>query len=96
MKDTTHLLQIVQSSPDEMEERIVNRLRAEFRSIKAEMQPKQPTEFLTRSEVRDLLKIDLSSVHNWTKKGKLKAYGISGRIYYKRSEVEQALQPLNF
>jgi hypothetical protein len=38
-----------------------------------------------------MLKIDLSSVHNWTKKGILTSYQIGGRVYYKRAEVESAI-----
>lgn len=87
-------IQFISTSPDELENRIFSRIKNELETLKKEFQPKEPTEFLTRNEVKDLLKIDLSSVHNWTKKGKLKAYGISGRIYYKRSEVEAAIQPL--
>ena len=87
-------IQFISTSPDELENRIFSRLKNELETLKKEFQPKEPTEFLTRHEVRDLLKIDLSSVHNWTKKGKLKAYQISGRVYYKRSEVEAAIQPL--
>jgi hypothetical protein len=87
-------IQCFQFSLEELENRIFNRFKSEFENLKFEFQPKQPTEFLTRNEVKELLKIDLSTVHNWTKRGKLKAYGIAGRIYYKRSEVEQALTPL--
>jgi len=38
----------------------------------------------------------LSTIWNWQKKGKLKAYGIGHRVYYKRHEVEQSIKPLNF
>lgn len=89
-------IQFIQTTPDELENRLYSRLKSELATLKKEFQPKKPTEFLTRNEVRDLLKIDLSSVHNWTKKGKLKAYQISGRVYYKRSEIEAAIQPLNY
>ncbi len=88
-------IQLIQLTPDEFENRIYNRVKSEFEAIKKEFQPKEPTEFLTRNEVRDLLKCDLSTVHNLTKRGKLIAYGIGGRVYYKRSEVEQAIKPLN-
>ena len=54
-------------------------------------QPKEPTQYLTRSEVCELLKIDLSTLYRWTKKGDLKAYGIGNRVYYKLNEVEQKL-----
>ncbi len=89
-------IQFIQTNPEELETRIYNRFKSEFENLKKEFQPKQPTEFLTRNQVKELLDVDLSTVHNWTKKGKLQAYGIAGRIYYKRSEVEQALKPINF
>lgn len=92
----TGTLQFIQTTPEEMENRIFNRVKSEFESIRNEFQPKQPTEFLTRNQVKELLDVDLSTVHNWTKKGKLQAYGIAGRVYYKRQEVEQALKPINF
>ncbi len=92
----TGTLQFIQTTPEEMENRIFNRFRSEFDAIKKEFHPKQPTEFLTRQQVKEMFDVDLSTVHNWTKKGKLQAYGIAGRVYYKRAEVEQALKPINF
>ena len=92
----TGTLQFIQTTPEEMENRIYARFKSEFESIRNEFQPKQPTEFLTRNQVKELFDVDLSTVHNWTKRGKLKAYGIAGRVYYKRVEVEQALKPINF
>jgi len=70
-------------------------IKNEIANIKKSFQPKEPTEFLTRQEVSSLLKIDLSSVHNWTKKKILQSYQIGGRVYYKRSEVENAIIKLN-
>jgi len=87
-------IQLIQITPDELREAIVSGVRAEVEKLKADFQPKQPTEFMTRNEVRDLLNVDLSTVHNWTKRGKLKAYGLGGRLYYKRAEVEEAIKPL--
>lgn len=91
---TTSLLQIVQSTPGEVEERIYNRLKSEFEELRKEFQPKQPTEFMTRNEVRDLLQVNIVTVHNLTKRGVLQSYGIGGRVYYKRHEVEAAVIPL--
>jgi len=87
-------IQLIQITPDELREAIVSGVRAEVDKLKADFQPKQPTEYMTRNEVRDLLNVDLSTVHNWTKRGKLKAYGLGGRLYYKRAEVEEAIKPL--
>lgn len=46
---------------------------------------------LTRRQVSDLLSIDLSTVHNWTKKGILPAYRLGGRVYFKLSDIENNL-----
>lgn len=66
-------------------------IKSLLEEIKESFEPKKPTEWLTRKEVADLLKCDMSTVHNWTKKGKLKKYCIGDRTYYKRDEVEGAL-----
>lgn len=89
------IIQFIQSSPEELEERLFNRLTVSLDNLKSEFQPKEPTEYLTRNEVAQLLKVDLSTVHNWTVKGKLRSYGIGNRVYYKRKELEQSLIPLN-
>lgn len=47
----------------------------------------QSEKFLTRGEVAELLKITLPTLHDWTKKGLLKAYRIGNRIRYKEAEV---------
>jgi hypothetical protein len=88
-------IQFIQSSPEELENRIYNRFKTEFDNLKSDFQPKEPTEFLSRNSVKEMLDVDLSTIHNWTKSGKLKAYGIGNRVYYKRSEIEQAIIPLN-
>jgi hypothetical protein len=88
-------IQFIQSSPEELENRIYNRFKAEIENLKSSFQPKAPAEFLSRNTVKEMLDVDLSTIHNWTKSGKLKAYGIGNRVYYKRSEVEQAIIPLN-
>lgn len=89
-------LQFIQISPEQFQESIISGVKSELEKLKSEFEPKQSTEFLTRNQVKELLDVDLSTVHNWTKKGKLQAYGIAGRVYYKRQEVEQALKPINF
>lgn len=66
-------------------------IKKELADLKANFQPKQPTEYLTRNEVSELLKCDLSTLHNWVKKGKINPYGIGNRIYFKRSEIENAI-----
>ncbi|MES2432184.1 MAG: helix-turn-helix domain-containing protein [Bacteroidota bacterium] len=69
-------------------------LEIQIAELKQNFELKTPTEYLTRTEAAQLLKCDLSTIHNWTKKGKLKPYGIGNRVYYKRSEIELVLIPL--
>ena len=66
-------------------------LQKQLTELKQNFEPKTPTEYLTRNELAELLKCDLSTIHNWTKKGKLIPYGIGNRVYYKRNEVESSL-----
>ena len=49
---------------------------------------------LTREDTRKFLSIDSSTLWAWTNKGKVKAYGIGNRRYYKRSELLECLTPL--
>lgn len=87
-------IQFIQTTPEQLQDAILNGVERQLEKLTKNFQPKEPTEYQTRNEVADMLKIDLSTVHNWTKKGKLKAYGIGARVYYKRSEVERAIVEL--
>ena len=57
-------------------------------NLSAKFQPKEPTEYLTRSEVCKLLKIDLSTLHRWRKDNTIPSYSMGNRVYFKRSEVD--------
>jgi excisionase family DNA binding protein len=63
--------------------------------LKEYFEPKEPVELMTRNEVAEYLKVDLSTLWNWTNKGKLTAYGIGARVYYKRNEIEQCIIKFN-
>ena len=63
-------------------------IEVELNNIKENIQPKESEELMTRQEVADYFKISMSTLWHWTKKGKLNAYGIGNRVYYKRSEIE--------
>ncbi|MDT0646317.1 helix-turn-helix domain-containing protein [Zunongwangia sp. F260] len=51
-------------------------------------------ELLTREQACDFLRINSSTLWSWTNKGKVKAYGIANRRYYKRSELLECLTEL--
>lgn len=91
----TQNFQLINITPDEFKNSILEGVQQQIDLLKAEFQPKEPTDYMTRQEVKELLKIDLSTLHYWTKKGKLKSYGIGNRVYYKRHEIEERLINLN-
>lgn len=50
---------------------------------------------LTRNEVAQFFKVNISTVRNWSKGGILQPYYCGDRVYFKRSEVIIALTPSN-
>lgn len=87
-------IQFVQTTPDQLREEILSGVKTQIQELKNDFQPKVPTEYLTRKETKDLLRIDLSTLSTHTKNGLLKSYGIGNRVLYKRAEVEEAIQEL--
>lgn len=87
-------LQLIQVTPVQLEQLIKQVVKEQLEELKKFFTPKEPVEYLSRHETAEMLKINVSTLHNWVKKGSLKSYGIEGRVYFKRSEVEQALVEL--
>ena len=85
-------IQFIQITPAELKELIQETIRCAFIEFAKDFQPKEPTEYLTRKEVVKMLNINMSTLHHWTKQGKLKAYTIGARVYYKRHEVDESLE----
>jgi excisionase family DNA binding protein len=46
---------------------------------------------LSANETCELLKIKRTSLWQWTKKGKLRSYGLGNRVYYKKEEILKSL-----
>lgn len=87
-------IQFIQITPEQLQNEILEGVKNQLNELKKNFEPKKPTEFLTRQETADLLKVDISSVHNYTKRKILQSYGLQGRVYYKRSEIEGAIVKL--
>lgn len=87
-------LQIITYTPQQFEEIISKTVNEILEKYLKSFQPTQPEEYLTRKDVAQLLKVDLSTIANWNKSGKLKPLGIGGRVYYLKSDVINSLQPL--
>lgn len=87
-------IQFIGLSPEEFKQE----LREEFLKLIATSQKKETIsqeEYLTRKEVAELFKVNLSTLHLWCKSGKLKSFGIGNRVYFKRSDIEESLIKLS-
>lgn len=84
-------VQFIGTTPEQLQQAITDNVKGQLEELKKSFQPKTPEEYLTRTQTAKLLNINLSTLYLWTKKGILQSYGISGKVYYKRSEVESAL-----
>ena len=82
-------IQFIGTNPSDLITELKNSLIPELKAqLSAQFQPKEPTEYLTRSEVCKLLKINLSTLHRWRKENIIPSYGYGNRVYFKRSEID--------
>lgn len=89
-------IQFIQTSPEQLTEAISEAVAKHLSELKEQLLNKEANdELLTRKEACEFLQIDQSTLYHWTNKGKVKAYGIANRRYYKRSELNESLKPLN-
>ncbi|MGG5578041.1 helix-turn-helix domain-containing protein [Myroides sp. C15-4] len=85
-------LQILQCSPEQLRQLIKESIKNELEAFKEFYQPQDTAiEFMTRKEVAECFKVNLSTIHNWCKNGKLIPHAIGNRIYFKRDEVINSL-----
>jgi hypothetical protein len=88
-------IQFVGTSPQDLKNEITADVKVVLDDFLKHFKPVQPAEYLTRQQVAKMFDVDLSTVHNWCKSGKLKPLGIGSRVYFLRTEIEATLIPLN-
>lgn len=88
-------IQFIQVSPEQLLQEIDNCLTKRLNALLMRLEAKQPEDYLTRKEVASIFKVNVSTINNWVRAGKLKQYGLGNRVYFLRSEVEQSLKLLN-
>lgn len=87
-------VQFIQTTPEALADLIKEGVKSQLEDFKKNLQTHNPDELLTREETCKFLQIDSSTLWHWTNKGKVTAYGIGHRRYYKRAELINALKPL--
>jgi len=77
---------------EQLQQLIGTSVRNGIIELQKELQTKDNSEeLMTREETCQFLKIDSSTLWAWTNNGKVKAYGIGARRYYKKSEIIECL-----
>lgn len=80
---------------DDLNQLIEQSINKAFKTFTESFKPSSEPELMTRKEASQYLNINLSTLNTWTKKGVLTSYGIEGRIFYKRQDIEDALIKMN-
>jgi predicted DNA-binding transcriptional regulator AlpA len=78
-------------SPDELTALINKSVKGQLDNFRKNLNTFDPEQLLTREETCKFLQIDSSTLWHWSNKGKVKAYGIGNRRYYKKSEILECL-----
>ncbi len=90
------IVQVENISVEELTEIIAEKLVDKLeKKIATLISNQNDEELLTRTETAKILKVELTTLWSWTKKGKITAYGIGNRVYYKRGEIMKSLIILN-
>ena len=93
MQNNAILLQTL--TVEQLQQLIGTSVRNGIIELQKELQTKDNSEeLMTREETCQFLKIDSSTLWAWTNNGKVKAYGIGARRYYKKSEIMECLTQL--
>jgi hypothetical protein len=78
-------------TPQQLTETILKGVENQINDLKKSFTPKEPEDFLTRMETAKLLKISLTTIHEWSNTRILKMYKVGNRTYFSRKEIENTL-----
>lgn len=82
-------------SQQELEQIIDSKFSELFSKLKKDLANQSDGEqLMTRDETCAFLSINSSTLWEWTRKGKVKAYAIGARRYYKKSELLESIIPV--
>ena len=83
---------ITQLNPQDLKQLIKEVVQQELSSLTDSLSNTEVDRLNSREKTaKDILDVDLSTLHRWTQQGKVKAHAIGNRIYYKDSSIEEAL-----
>jgi excisionase family DNA binding protein len=83
-----------QFSKEELQEILLKPILGRIEKIETGYEKTNIDPVLTREQTAKRFNVDLSTLHRWTKQGKIVAHAIGSRIYYKESSIQEALVKL--
>lgn len=84
-----------ETSPEQLVELFDKQLETRFKAFKKDLHNKEAQDdLLTREQAANLLQIHETTLWHWQRKGRVTAYSIAGKRYYKRSEILASLTEL--
>jgi hypothetical protein len=89
-----HIIILQGTTPDALATLIADRVKIEVAAIREKQNESDGEILFTRQEAKNFLSVDLSTLHLWGKQGRIPVYKIANRIYFKKSELIQALRPV--
>lgn len=87
-------IQFIQTTPSELVNLINESVKSQLEDFKKGLSNQNPDELLTREQTANFLQINLSTLHHWTVKGRIKCVAIGNRRYFKKSDILESLKPL--
>ena len=83
---------ITQLTPQDLKQLIKEAIQQERASYEESLSNTEVDRLNSREKTaKDILDVDLSTLHRWTQQGRIKAHAIGNRIYYKESSIQEAL-----
>lgn len=88
------LIQLININPDQFKEQLAIAVKNELASVLAKFEPNHPERLLTRKETAKFFSCSLLTIDKWSSQGKIQPYQMGSLIYFKYSELMDALQTL--
>lgn len=78
-------------SPEEFKNEILSGVEKSLKNFSQNFQPKEPTTWVTRKQLREMLSVSYVTIHDWCNKGILKPYKIGRQVRFKLIDIEEVL-----
>lgn len=86
------MVQLINLTTEKLQEIISEALKEQLKNIQSS-EVKPLPEYITRKEASQMLSVSLMTLRSWHKKNVLTAHSIGNRVYYKLTDIQEAMKP---